>query len=737
MKKFTSFPLLIVLLLACLSVKAQTQKGADINGEAAGDYSGYAISMPNATTIAIGAQANSSNAGHTRVFNWNGNAWVQLGSDIDGEAPNDISGFSISMPDMSTVAIGAPMNSGNGSSAGHARVYSWNGTAWIQKGIDLDGEAANDNSGWSVSMPDANTIAIGAFFNSGAFQFAGHVRVYSWDGTAWIQKGTDIDGSAFFDLSGYSVCMPDANTLAVGAPGSNGLAGTCKIYSWDGISWIQKGSNLDGEAAGDQFGTVVDMPDANTIAVGAPFNQGNGVEAGHVRIFSWNGTSWIQKGSDVDAEAAGDQCGTSISMLDVNHIAIGAPYNDGNGSNSGHARVYSWNGSAWVQIGSDIDGEFSGDYSGTGIAMPDAFTLASGAAQNNGNGIFSGQVRVFDLCQPVIQTQTISSCVAFTWIDGNTYTSSTNSATYILPGAAANGCDSILTLHLTIGNAPQLQNVFVDQIGDNTAEVHWNALPGANMFQVRYRTVGSAYWTNGGTMSGNSISKTITGLQGGSNYELEVRAFCTPSLPGPWCNAVNFTTASLCIAPGILPASNTTANSVTLNWTPVSGTNYYQLRYRIAGGSGAWMSAGTAQGTTNSKVLGALLMNTDYEWQMRSICNPSPFSTGPWSTLGFFTTLSSKPGFAHPILKLTDEMTLYPNPCNTKLMVEISTPEVQRVRLSVFDFSGRLVKQVHTEIQSGYSTLEVDTRSLHSGLYTLQLWGNGLLKQTVKFSKQE
>jgi hypothetical protein len=35
-----------------------------------------------------------SNSGHVRVYNYNGTAWSQLGSDIDGEAANDSSGFS-------------------------------------------------------------------------------------------------------------------------------------------------------------------------------------------------------------------------------------------------------------------------------------------------------------------------------------------------------------------------------------------------------------------------------------------------------------------------------------------------------------------------------------------------------------------------------------------------------------------------------------------------------------------
>ena len=148
-----------------LTTYAQTQKGLAINGEAVDDNSGWSVSMPDANTIAIGAMNNDgsgTNAGHVRVFLWNGSAWVQKGSDIDGEAANDASGFYVNMPDANTVAIGASGNDGSGTNAGHVRIFTWSGTAWVQKGSDINGEAANDSFGYSLNMPDANTIAIGA-----------------------------------------------------------------------------------------------------------------------------------------------------------------------------------------------------------------------------------------------------------------------------------------------------------------------------------------------------------------------------------------------------------------------------------------------------------------------------------------------------------------------------------------------------------------------------------------------
>jgi flagellin-like hook-associated protein FlgL len=139
---------------------------------------------------------------------------------------------------------------------------------------------------------DGDTIAIGASGNDVNGSDSGHVRIYSWDGTVWVQRGADINGEATGDLSGYSVALNDAG---------------------------------------------------DTVAIGAPENDGNGSSSGHVRLYDWNGTTWVQRGGDINGEASGDQSGSSLSINSIGStVVIGAPSNNGNGSDSGHTRVYSW-----------------------------------------------------------------------------------------------------------------------------------------------------------------------------------------------------------------------------------------------------------------------------------------------------------------------------------------------------------------------------------------------------------
>ena len=332
MKQIITFFLFIAMGLST-SLNAQMQQiGFDIDGEATNDFSGKSVSMPNPNTIAIGApfnnNVNGNASGHVRVYSLIGGSWVQKGADINGENPNDTSGWSVSMPNSDTVAIGAIANNGNGADSGHVRIYSWNGSAWIQKGADINGEASNDRSGYSVSMPDIDVVAIGARGNDGNGNKSGHVRVYNFVGGSWVQKGADINGENPLDVSGGSVSMPDVNTVAIGAVSNDGVNGSnsghVRIYNFIGGLWVQKGGDIDGGASGDVSGASVSMPDANTIAIGAPGNNTNGSYSGNARVYDWDlaNSSWVQRGININGHGTEDSFGSSVSMPNANTVAI-------------------------------------------------------------------------------------------------------------------------------------------------------------------------------------------------------------------------------------------------------------------------------------------------------------------------------------------------------------------------------------------------------------------------------
>jgi hypothetical protein len=71
---------------------------------------------------------------------------------------------------------------------------------------------------------------------------------------------------------------------------------------------------------------------------------------------------------------------------------------------------------------------------------------------NNAAGCDSTVTLNLTITNSTSSTDTQSACDSYTWVDGNTYTTSNNSATYTTSNAA--GCDSTVTLDLTINPTP-------------------------------------------------------------------------------------------------------------------------------------------------------------------------------------------------------------------------------------------------------------------------------------------
>lgn len=66
------------------------------------------------------------------------------------------------------------------------------------------------------------------------------------------------------------------------------------------------------------------------------------------------------------------------------------------------------------------------------------------------DGIFVKDAWDIEQCIPTTGTDTRTECTSYTWIDGNTYDESNNTATFLIVGGSADGCDSLVTLNLTI-----------------------------------------------------------------------------------------------------------------------------------------------------------------------------------------------------------------------------------------------------------------------------------------------
>ncbi|MEZ4926954.1 MAG: T9SS type A sorting domain-containing protein [Saprospiraceae bacterium] len=402
---------LFVILFSIIIIKplfSQVQLGEDLSGDSDSDEFGTSVAITSdGNRMAIGAVQNDGDigTGRVRVYDFIAGTWTQVGSDIYGEAVGDRFGCSISLSSNGKrIAIGALLNGGNGNAAGHVRVYELINGAWTQLGIDIDGENPGDFSGTAISLSsDGGRIAIGGSGNDENGNSSGHVRIYEWSDPIWVQLGADIDGKAAGDHLGRSVSLSsDGSILAIGAPESdvNGeFSGSAFVYKWNNGTWTQLGSDIIGENANDALARSLSLSaDGTRLAVGAPRNSDNGSNSGHVRVFEYTGTDWVQLGASIKGEAVGDLSGTSVSLSSSGvRVAIGAPDNNNFYLSSGHTRLYEWNQSEWIQVGDDVDGVASFENSGTALALSsDGRRVVIGAPFNNQDGYAKGKARVFE-----------------------------------------------------------------------------------------------------------------------------------------------------------------------------------------------------------------------------------------------------------------------------------------------------------------------------------------------------
>lgn len=391
------------------------QKGNNIIGLQSGASTGSAVSMSsNGLVVAVGSSeydsGNGGDSGCATIFYWNGSQWTQRGSNIDGTDSGDRFGGSISLSSNGNiVAIGAKF-SPQISTKGYVGIYEWSGDSWVQKGNDIIGEANNDSSGTSVSLSsDGNIVAIGAPLNDNDGKTnSGHVRAYMWNSntSSWDQLGSDIDGANTNDRSGSSVSLSaDGHTVAIGETynsgidgqntnGSHNQAGHVRVFDYNGTSWVQKGQNIEGETYEIYSGNSVSLSsNGNIVAIGSRKYDG-----GDVRVFHYNGTSWVQKGSNIDGKNTSSQIGTTVSLSsDGTIVAIGSSQNSEQGSKKGSVLLYKFNNNKvqWEQIGKTIYGANNNDENGTSVAIsPDGTHVAMGAPGNNND---TGYARIYKI----------------------------------------------------------------------------------------------------------------------------------------------------------------------------------------------------------------------------------------------------------------------------------------------------------------------------------------------------
>lgn len=301
----------------------------------------------------------------------------------------------------------------------------------------------------------------------------------------------------------------------------------------------------------------------------------------------------------------------------------------------------------------------------------------------------------------------VSDCEEFTWIDGLTYTTATNSPTWTLSNAA--GCDSIVTLNLsfTAYEPTIIQNTFSLPSDPNTCVGEFAVdISGNEDFELdidngSQTEISSGYSLFIGLCPGvhdlqivNSCGDTTTTqfvIPVDSNY-----VFTNPFIDSLAQDSLGATIENCDIYyAGIdtayIDSIWATGNTVTVIWNIVdsNGSNLDTTNYELNNGNGVyWLQLSVFCPT---KALG------DYFTVTEAIY----FEDGDISTAGIADREETS-------------VQIYPNPTNSLVTVSFDGNQAELV---IYDAQGKLI-QNHSSIQSGQ---QVSLANVQTGVYFFEL----------------
>ena len=426
----------------------------------------------------------------------------------DGAARDDF-GLSVAV-DGDTVVVGASGYGDNGASSGSAYVYVRQSAAWSQvaKLTASDG-AARDDFGLSVAV-DGDTVVVGAIGDDDNGSNSGSAYVFTKPAAGWTTtssftaKLTASDGAAG-DYFGVSVAVY-GDTVVVGAGWDDDQgedSGSAYVFTKPAAGWTTTSSfaaklTASDGAAGDKFGRSVAV-NGNTVVVGARGDSDNGWDAGSAYVFTkpvagWTTTSnFAAKLTASDGEAH-DYFGNSVAV-DGDTVAVGATYDDDNGSKSGSAYVFTKPAAGWTTTSSFTakltasDGAAS-DYFGQSVAV-DGDTVAVGAHGDDNNIAATGSAYVFT--KPAAGWTTTSTAAKLIASDGA-------AIDYFGQSVAVDG-DTVLVGAPGYGDeGTNSGSAYIYELSD------WTAVP------------------NSAAAETNATSYTVTSLANDVEYRFQIRA---------------------------------------------------------------------------------------------------------------------------------------------------------------------------------------------------------------------
>ncbi|MCO6492253.1 MAG: T9SS type A sorting domain-containing protein [Phaeodactylibacter sp.] len=269
------------------------------------------------------------------------------------------------------------------------------------KFITSDGEGKYFGNSVGIS---GTRVIVGVHVYNVSGNNSGSAFIYHWNGFEWEEHQLIPDDGNAGDYFGSSVAISGDKAIvgAYGDDDNGSYSGSAYLFHWDGANWIQqqKITAADG-SSGDYFGWYSVAIEGETAIVGAYGDDDNGSSSGSAYLFHWDGANWVQQQKITASEdgAEGDYFGISVD-INGGRAIVGARHDDNdNGENSGSAYLFHWNGDSWEEqqkiVASAPYQGAAGDLFGGSVSISGDKALVGARHDDNDNGENSGSAYLF------------------------------------------------------------------------------------------------------------------------------------------------------------------------------------------------------------------------------------------------------------------------------------------------------------------------------------------------------
>ena len=183
------------------------------------------------------------------------------------------------------------------------------------------------------------------------------------------------------------------------------------------------------------------------------------------------------------------------------------------------------------------------------------------------------------------------------------------------------------------------QNLKATYLSSTLIELSCDTAYGATQYRFAIKKTSDNDWTEIMNITDNKVQVRVDQT---SDYEWGVRSLCpNDATVSAFMNGNSFSTQSTCNSPvGLTSTMRRRNGTVRLNWQRINGASQYILHYRIVGTSG-WSELSV---NNNRVTLQGLARNSNYEWQVQTVCGASNSTVSLFSNLAYFNTSCGTPG---------------------------------------------------------------------------------------------